>query len=424
MNKFIDKNITKIIYIFLLLTPLLDLITSISLNVLNLSFNYITIIKMLFMFLFIYEVIISKSKYKKVSIIYLLFILVYFILFVSTTILYKPSSTLTFEITNFLRTFYFPINLVCLLNIYDSKKLNIGEKEFTYILLTYILLMFIPIITNTGFNSYKYSKEGTTGWFNSTNEIGGIVSILLPMGIYYFYKNKKYILGLITSLITLLTLFKMGTKVPVLSIGVILFFLFLKYLVKVIKLKEVKKITMIVLILLVTMISSFIIIPKTTFYKNIMIHLNFLKVDEVSDFADTKVIDKFIFSDRISYYNLTKNNYMKSTIYEKINGIGYTEYYFNDPEHIKMIEMDYFDIIFRHGIFGFILFFIPYLYILINIFKNIFKLKTMNLKTYLLFISLFLILTLSLFSGHIIVAPSVSLIVIFILLSLNEEVRS
>lgn len=423
MNKIIDNNITKIIYIFLLFTPILDLITSLSLNVIHLSFNYITIIKMLFMFLLIYEVIINKSKYRKITIMYLLAILIYFIMFLTTIVLNKPINFLLFEVTNFFRTFYFPICLVCIFNIYDTKKLNIDEKLFFYIFITYILLMFIPIITNTGFNSYAYSKEGTTGWFNSTNEIGGIVSILLPVGLYYLYNKKNKLLILIIGLTSLFTLFKMGTKVPILSVGIVLTLLFIRYLVDIIKNGQVKKIGLILILFISVIVGSIIIVPKTTFYKNIMIHLNFLKVDEVSDFASTRIIDKFVFSDRISYYAKTKNNYLKSTMYEKINGIGYTEYYFNDPEYIKMIEMDYFDIFFRHGLLGFLIYFIPYIYILINVFKNIFRLKELDLKRYLLFISLTLILILSLFSGHIIVAPSVSFVCIFILLNLYKEVK-
>ncbi len=78
--------------------------------------------------------------------------------------------------------------------------------------------------------------------------------------------------------------------------------------------------------------------------------------------------------------------------------------------------MDYFDIFYNHGIMGFIIFFIPYIMILINIFKK--KDKLFDFERYMSYISIFLIVILSLFTGHIITAPSVSIVIIYILISL------
>ena len=196
INKYLDKNILKIITIFLLLTPILDLITSLSINVFKLSFNFMTIIKIMFMFVLLYYVTFvlknSKSKVKKYSIYYFAGVLLYFVLFFINIILNKPSNLYLFEIQNILRTFYFPINLVCLYNIYLNKKLEIDFKKMSLILFTYIALILIPLITNTGFDSYAYSKEGTIGWFNSTNEIGGILSIILPIFLYFFLWVQRF----------------------------------------------------------------------------------------------------------------------------------------------------------------------------------------------------------------------------------------
>ena len=73
--------------------------------------------------------------------------------------------------------------------------------------------------------------------------------------------------------------------------------------------------------------------------------------------------------------------------------------------------MDYYDIIFRHGIIGGVIYFIPFLWILILMIKKIkynFKLDYV--------VSILLILLLSLFSGHMITAPSVSILVAYILI--------
>ena len=80
--------------------------------------------------------------------------------------------------------------------------------------------------------------------------------------------------------------------------------------------------------------------------------------------------------------------------------------------------MDYFDIFYNQGIVGFIIFFVPYLYILISVLQ---ERNSFSFRQLMLYLSLFLVIVLSLFTGHIITAPSVSLIVCFLLLSLTKK---
>lgn len=424
INELIDKNILKIVLVFLFCMPFLDLMTSLSLNILKLQFNFIIIIKILVMFLFIYYLFfISKSKHKKISIIYILLVFIYMLAFIIITINLKDTTVITCELQNLLRNFFFPLNSICLFNIYSEKEFNINKKSVAVILLIYILLLFVPTLTNLDFSSYAYSKEGSVGWFNSTNEIGGILSILLPLSLIYLFKIKNKLLVIVTFIISLYTYFAIGTKVPILSIFVIIFIFLIKYIYEIIKLKRYKLLGIISSTFILLIILGFFLVPKTSFYKNIVIHLDFLKVDEVSDLVSPNIIDKFVFSDRVSYYTKTKNNYNNASIEEKLMGIGYIEKYATDDINIKTIEMDYFDIFFRHGIVGFILFFIPFIYILKTIFIKLKDIKKIDNELLALLISIILILVLSLFSGHILVAPSVSIFVIIILLMTSKKLE-
>jgi len=420
MNEFIKKNISKIIILFLFLSPIFDLITSIQTNLFNFSFNFIIIIKLFFMGLFIYYLtFISKTKYKKISLIYLFLIFIYFILYFFMVIYYKETSSLVYEIQNLFRNFYFIINLICLFNIYIYNKTDNLDKTVSKTLIIYILLIFIPTITKIGFNSYAYSKEGSLGLFNSTNEIGGILSILLPLGIYSLFNMKNKLLKLIIFLVSLYTYFSLGTKVPILSLIIVLILISLKYIYELFKKSEFKKLSIMFVSIIIIFVSGFIFIPKTSFYKNIIIHLEFLEIDSISDFKEPHIIDHFIFSERVTFYERTLNNYKKSSLYEKLIGIGYMK----ESGIDKTIEMDYFDILFRHGIIGFIIYFIPYIYILVNIFKKTKKLTKVDNYLYYLYISLILILVLSLFSGHIITSPSVSMFALIILIILNRKLE-
>lgn len=417
MNKFLEKYINKIIIIFLFLGPLFDLITSIFINVFKCSFNFIIIFKILFMMLLIYYLfLISKSRYKKKSIFYLVLLGIYSVVSIVINIYYKDISVFAYEFQNLIRTIYFPICLVCLFNIYEEKHFEINYKTLGKILIIYLILIFVPLITNTGFDSYAYSKVGSIGWFNSANEIGGILSILYPFLLIYTFSFKNKILNIFMILITFYIYFSLGSKVPVLALLIIYSLHILKHIVNLFEDKYYKKISIILVSCLLAIIGCIIIIPKTSFYKNIVIHLEFLEVDEISDLMDIKKIDHFVFSSRIKFMKETMNYYNDRNILEKIFGIGYIENYGTDNVNLKTIEMDYYDILFRNGIIGFTLILLPMILLLINIIK---KLKYDDL-VFNLIISTILILLLSLFSGHILVAPSVSIYVIIILLYFKE----
>ena len=101
--------------------------------------------------------------------------------------------------------------------------------------------------------------------------------------------------------------------------------------------------------------------------KNIETHLEFLKVDNVIDVLEKpRLIDHFIFSQRLTFLSKRQKDYNKANTYQKIFGIGSLKN--NKPT--KAIEMDYFDIYYNHGLIGFIVFFISYIYVLIKVFKN------------------------------------------------------
>ena len=78
----------------------------------------------------------------------------------------------------------------------------------------YLALIFIPLLFHIGFKSYEVTKVGTLGFFSSANEIGGIISILTPILIYYLYEKKNLLLTIIISAIYLIVILSIGTKTP------------------------------------------------------------------------------------------------------------------------------------------------------------------------------------------------------------------
>ena len=424
LNKLIEKNIEKIVLIFIYIQPILDLIAGITQNILKINLTLSSIIRLIFLFFCIYYMIIlDKTKEKKKNITYTALIIIYTIIFSLTTMIYKDINALSYELKNTINTFYLPIIILALINMFKQYNIKIKLKNIIYIYMTYIILILIPNLTHTGFQSYAISKEGSSGWFTSANGVGNILSILLPFIILFIIKNKKAIFLLLP---TLYVFVSMGTKVPILSLTLCMITTLLFYIIKWIKEKQYKKILTTTILTIITIIIAIILIPKTTFYKNIQIHKEYLGINKYTEIlTNYKLLDHFVFSQRLTFLKNTHENYKNSNIIQKTFGIGYIENYGTEEISTKTIEIDYFEILYRNGIIGFIIYFS----ILIPIIKNKIKqLKDKTIQNVEIKTSILLILLLALFSGHILVTPSVSIFVVLILSNslkggLNEKIN-
>ena len=416
IDKFLKKNIEKILITFLYMQPILDLSTGLTQNILKTTITPSSIIRLIFLILCMYYIIkIDNTKNKKKNKISTILIIIYLILFSITTIKYKDINALSFELKNTINTFYLPIITLALIDIFKQYKIKINIKTLANIYLIYTILVTIPGLTKTGFQSYHEAKLGTTGWFVSANAIGNIISILMPLIILYIIKIKdNKIKKAILILTTLYTVTCIGTKVPILSLIICTISTLLYYMIKWIKEKQNKKILISIITTIILTISSLITIPKTTFYKNIQIHKEYLGFNSYIDvLKDYKLIDHFIFSQRLTFLNNTTKTYQESNITQKLIGIGYIENYAKDNVSTKTIEIDYFDILYRNGILGFILYF----YIIIPIIiKKTKELEQNTLTNIEIKLSILLTLIIAFFAGHILITPNVCIFPALILI--------
>ena len=411
MNNWIRKNFNLMLIIFILLQPILDLITGLYLHVWNIHFTLGIVIRMLFLVFVLYCVLFVFQK-RKSWLFYGLFV-IYSLFYLFGILVYKDNPNFFGEIQGLCRCFYFPILLVSLYNI--RQEIHISNLILMVVLITYLVCIMVPNCLNLGFASYEITKAGTLGFFNSANEISGIISLLTPIMILVFISIKKIIPILLIFILYIFVILTIGTKTPLLSFGITIIFSYLWFLSLEIKFKKIKKIIVSFIVLIFFCISIILILPKTNFYKNIETHLDFLEVDNVFDvFHDNSLIDHFIFSQRLTFLKQRQFDYQNASNYQKLFGIGY----FYDGKETKAVEMDYFDIYYSHGIVGFLIYFLIYGYIFYLIMKNR---KSLDFDQYMLYVSIILGILLSFIVGHIIVAPSVSILYIVLLLSLEKK---
>ena len=407
MENFTKKNTNIIITLFILMSPIIDLLTGICLHYFHIQFTIGTIIRTLFL-IWLGFITVFVYKKKKLLIPYLIGFL-YCILYVIGIILYKQGGLLI-EIQNLIKVIYFPILLISLYSI--KGEIKISKMILSTVLFFYLIFIFVPTLFNIGYKTYEITKVGTLGFFNSANEVGGIISILTPVLFYILTTSKKNYLKGILLIMYVIVILMMGTKTPLLifllTLGLSIIYLFISY----IKQKEYKKIFFSSLITLIGIIALLGIIPQTNFYKNIKTHLKFLKIKDVTEVIEKEeYIDHFIFSQRLTFLKKEKKIYQKANNYQKLFGIGYLE----NGKETKRIEMDYFDIYYSHGIVGFILISTVIIFILYKLIKVKIPLTYEN---YMMKTSLLYIFLLSFFTGHIITAPSVSLIASIIIIML------
>lgn len=419
INTWIEAHIKTILFFYLLLQPFLDITAGIFTLFDFPNLIGITIRLLFFLFCTYYLIFISNYKLSKY---YTITTYLYLLLFTIYTVIVKDFSVIFYELQNTFNAFYFPIIFLGLVEMIPRYHIQYKLKHIIILFSIYIFFVFFPTITHTNLNSYEISKVGSAGWFYSTNSVSAIISVLLPFLCIYIKENKKKLYLWLPILgILLYSIFTLGTKVPILSIGIILFFNILYLLIYLWKQKKYMYIVTSTLILITITFGSLLIIPKTSFYKNIEIHMEFLEIDSPIDaLKDPYLLDHFIFSQRLTFFKNTALSWQQTNMIGKIIGIGYIENYGTDSVNLKTIEMDYFDIFYRHGILGFIIYFFPFF-----IFVKYKKKHVYNSYTKLnIHISILLIFILAFFSGHIFVAPATSIIVTMIFMIENGALES
>ena len=159
-------------------------------------------------------------------------------------------------------------------------------------------------------------------------------------------------------------------------------------------------------IAIIVIIGSLVFIgPKTAVYRNIKRRIEFLEIKDANDMIEN--FDALVMSRRIKFLKKTNKLYLEANIPQKMVGIGH---------EFKLVEMDYFDIFYCNGLIGFILFFIPIIYI----FKYENKKKTKNFVSINRFSSLLIIILTSFLTGHVLIEPNASFFVVILLLMFND----
>ena len=368
-----NKKINYLVIVFLLLNPILDVA-----SFLNLPFSII--IRSLFLASITVYLFIKKKELK-----FLISLLIFSII----SSIYQYFSLkfgITETISSTLKFLYLPVSILFFKNYIFTVEKN---KIESIILITYLGIYLLSYVLKIGADAYLPTdvKSGFKGLFSSINEFSAIIVCLLPIVTSYFKERKKYLILVLIILGSMAASLLMGTKV--LMGGIIFTVFYFLWQERNILLKQSRKVKAIfTLCLIIVMVMGCFMFTKTRTYQNMLVQQDFFKVDNI---FSLEFVNRIVYNDRLTFLNDNFNYYKNQDTKELLLGIGISN---ND---IKLVEIDIFDILFRYGILGLILF-IGSISLNIN-WKEINKCDK---------ISLILLIIVSLTSGHVLIYPAVS----------------
>lgn len=399
------KIIRRIVFIYIMLQPILDLFTSLSLRLQGQDFTAGLLIRFAFLFLMgVYAMFFSKTVRM-----YFLFLAVFFMIHLLINQSFKPIFSASAETKYFLKLFYFNVVLLFYFVFFRHNRVS-RILDVLVISMTMIgAVMVVSGLTGTAFNSYSWGKEGHVGWFYAGNEIGAILAMGFPVVVLAALQKSNW--PWISVVLVIYSLFALGTKV---GFGAIVIVLILALLMSLYGLFKNHSGWLRPIMLLVLFVGTFCYFPFSSIAKNMNMHLNRLESNQSQAVGDVKSnapavqVENLVLSGRENFLMVQKQYFSEAPVLQKLFGMGYGGNY---PEQPKLIEMDFYDVFYSLGLFGFILYFIPLAWILVQIVRYALRNlpESFTTRNVLISASVVLGLGIAFTAGHVLTAPGVSM---------------
>lgn len=412
--------------------PFLDVITALLTRNTDLEFTPGIIFKSILLLYFVIYIIRSKSRYKKVAFLSLIFMFLYLIFYIYFKFDIINDTFILNEMINLFKLVYFPICFMGLLCYFDDNSIPKSHINgiFKFSLILYVLLLIIPVVFGISYTTYPEILKGYVGLFYAGNEVANILIMLFPFS-YLFINKTKYSFLIIFPII--LVMMMIGTKVATFGCLIITLITFIFSILKSkFKINNVViKCLSIFVFALILSLNSYAVYNynyiKNNVYnddsKEIVIDdNNKAEVEEIQAnlniFYDKNKITKIIrplvsgrdmlLANTISIYNDLDND---SNIWFGI-GFSNTERV-NNTNVARLIEIDICDLYFHFGIIGLLISLLPFIIVGYLFIVNFCKIK---LNSVYLLLILMLVFGVSTFSGHVLFAPAVSIYLVLLLL--------
>lgn len=451
MDKLNSTLFYSFLLVFIVLQPILDILTNFSSQYISSSVTIGVAIRVLFMaFALLYIVFGNKSSYKKHAIIYLFSVFAIIIIGFIINIFMKPTFEFFMEAQWIAKTIYFPIMFCAFFLVFhdreNQKKTKLNLLAAVTISLSVLSLSIIAaILTNTASDTYEWTKLGYKGWFFSGNELSAIIAITFPLVYLYAISKTKtakdvlfWIPAFGLAVIGALVGTKVGFFAVLASAGIFVVILLIHWIVQLSK-NGAKNNYLLPFVFSIGFLILFAgIAPLTPSYFNLTEDFSQYSEPPPEDPSDTREevtgegngeaggeteleeeeeenlvqIDSrllvMLLSSRNLFFTQQYNQFLNADLPQKLFGMGYAGNY---TDTRKLIEMDLFDMFFSYGILGTLFLLMPLWIVLGLLLKSIFT----NFKYVFLIENVALVTSIALgfgvamIAGHVLFAPAVSI---------------
>ena len=324
MSKF-NKFFDKFIYIFLLISPIINIFT----NSLIKNNNYplsISFILLFINFVIVFIWLMKNYKYNKV-----LLLFITFLLFSLTYFFGKNKASLPCEFINIINIFYFPLTML-LFGSYNNDKIN--DKLITKIFLLYEVIFIVSNIFNL--NLYD----------NMTISI--ILLILGGISLNYINNSKNFILKIVSYILLFLCVYYSNTVIMYLGTIVILLFILFRYIKysRVFKVDKWQKRNIIISVFIIALLIGLCPVMKIT---------HTIKDNKLYNYKN--IVEYTKYDTKLEVLGRVNNKFTSGKIENYIYGLG--KYNLNK---IDNINIDIFDIFYGVGLFGVVVYILMILY--------------------------------------------------------------
>lgn len=439
-------NFVHFLNYFIILQPILDILTYFSIVYLQLSITIGIVVRVLFMLLSLFYIFfLNQHRFKRYIIFFILLLFgvvgIGFLLNFFT----KPVFYFFSEVQFIVKAIYFPVMFCAFLLAFKERSSSDEIKNkllsSTAVAMTIVAVSFgLAIITNTSNTTYTYVKAGYTGWFFAGNEISAIIAITFPLVINFSIKKtnglKDFAYWIPPILLALTSLF-IGTKVSffaiLLTVVILLITNFAKWFSQYIIHKSRNHEISTNLLFSLALTAIFLLaIPVSPALENVSGDYEHLQKTvqneddeneepssenknqepgevekEKEPIIQSKIL-RILLSSRNYYFENTYTDYLNASLPHKLFGLGYAGFYKESP---KLIEMDFFDLFFAFGIIGCIVLFLPVITVLWFLIKTLITniQSLFRIENLLLVISIGLGFGIAFVAGHVLYAPAVSI---------------
>lgn len=457
-RQFFRSRLPLILGIYIVLQPLLDVLTTPSANA-GSAISVGVVARTLFMaFAFLYVVFISRFEGKKWAMLYLAALIVYLVLFMLQMLRLGGISLCIANVKELVKVLFLPFTALFLLAVYREYRYRISARSVAWAGGLYAFVILVAYVTGTSLTSYR-SGYGYKGWFYAANEVGCIIAITAPIAIWFCLKQmpavtqKTWWKGVLIALCLFSIIFAanyIGTKIIFAAVLLYCAAAFVWCLVRAIRERSRGNTAAVIVmaVMVVFTIVLFLSSPLNGYLKNVYGDLLDTSTDEILDkwspvtepdepsdpsepsapienlqtatedtwlrnlITSNAAVEKLdaVLSRRLVIAAAPVQEFIEGSLLTKLVGVGYA----NSPTYTRsvtrLIELDGLSILIRQGILGVLLYLVPYVlgivYLIVQFFKHPLK-RLSSLKYCSYLYAALMAFAISMVVGHVMGAPAV-----------------